>query len=112
QNLPLADAIAVAVKALGSVGAEAGAVRELAADSLEVAVLDRNRGTRKFRRIAGAALTSLLPVPTQPAEPAAAEATAVPPVAGSAPVVGSAPVATETTEPAEPPQDSTGSENS
>ncbi|MDQ2839373.1 MAG: proteasome subunit alpha, partial [Actinomycetota bacterium] len=49
QNLPLADTIAVAVKALGSVGAEAGAVRELAADSLEVAVLDRNRGTRKFR---------------------------------------------------------------
>ncbi len=33
----------------------------LSADSLEVAVLDRNRGNRKFRRILGPALTSLLP---------------------------------------------------
>jgi proteasome alpha subunit len=68
-NLSLADAVAVAVRGLGSVGAENGTVRELGADSLEVAVLDRNRGIRKFRRIADAALTSLLP--GSPAEPAA-----------------------------------------
>ncbi|MDQ1721893.1 MAG: proteasome alpha subunit [Pseudonocardiales bacterium] len=61
ENLPLAEAVSVAVQALGSVGGEAGANRVLVADSLEVAVLDRNRGHRKFRRIVGAALTSLLP---------------------------------------------------
>ena len=60
-GLPLAEAVAVAVRALGSVGGENGAARSLSADSLEVAVLDRNRGKRKFRRITGAALASLLP---------------------------------------------------
>ncbi|MEO6702063.1 MAG: proteasome subunit alpha [Jatrophihabitantaceae bacterium] len=77
-NLPLAEAIGVAVRALGSVGGEAGAARELVAAGLEVAVLDRNRGKRKFRRITGAALSSLLPTAavTDPAaEPAAGTAT-------------------------------------
>ena len=60
-NLPLAEAVSVAVQALGSVGGENGAGRVLVADSLEVAVLDRNRGHRKFRRIVGPALSSLLP---------------------------------------------------
>jgi proteasome alpha subunit len=60
-NLPLAEAVSVAVRSLGSVGGENGANRVLVADSLEVAVLDRNRGHRKFRRIVGPALTSLLP---------------------------------------------------
>jgi len=60
-GMPLADAVALAVRALGSVGGENGAARSLSADSLEVAVLDRNRGKRKFRRITGAALASLLP---------------------------------------------------
>ena len=60
-NLPLAEAIGLAVRALGSVGGEVGAVRTLVAEGLEVAVLDRNRGKRKFRRITGAALSSLLP---------------------------------------------------
>lgn len=72
-NLPLAEAIAVAVRALGSVGAEGATIRELGADSLEVAVLDRNRGSRKFRRIVGAALSSLLPT-AAPSEPAPSEA--------------------------------------
>jgi proteasome alpha subunit len=40
------------------------------AASLEVAVLDRNRGHRKFRRIVGPALTSLLPDASSTAEPA------------------------------------------
>jgi proteasome alpha subunit len=35
--------------------------RELAPNQLEVAVLDRGRPTRKFRRLQGAALTALLP---------------------------------------------------
>jgi proteasome alpha subunit len=60
--LSLAEAVRAAVTALGSVGGENGATRTLGADTLEVAVLDRNRGNRKFRRITGAALTSLLPV--------------------------------------------------
>src|SRR4051794_39345000 len=60
-GLPLADAVTLAVRALGSVGGENGAARSLSADSLEVAVLDRNRAKRKFRRITGAALESLLP---------------------------------------------------
>jgi proteasome alpha subunit len=60
-GLPLAEAMAVAVRALGSVGGENGSQRNLAADGLEVAVLDRNRAKRKFRRITGAALASMLP---------------------------------------------------
>ncbi|HEU5269029.1 MAG TPA: proteasome subunit alpha [Jatrophihabitans sp.] len=60
-GLPLAEAMAIAVRALGSVGGENGAQRNLAADGLEVAVLDRNRAKRKFRRITGAALAGMLP---------------------------------------------------
>jgi proteasome alpha subunit len=60
-NLPLAEAIAVAVTGLGSVGGDGNAARSLAAEGLEVAVLDRNRGKRTFRRITGSALASLLP---------------------------------------------------
>jgi proteasome alpha subunit len=60
-NLPLAEAIAVAVGGLGSVGGDGNGVRSLVAEGLEVAVLDRNRGKRTFRRITGAALSSLLP---------------------------------------------------
>ena len=56
----LAAALAVAVDALGSVGGENGAKRELGASQLEVAVLDRTRKGRAFRRITGAALTTLL----------------------------------------------------
>ncbi len=61
-GLPLREALAVAVGALGSAGGADGAPRALPAGQLEVAVLDRNRGKRKFRRITGAALTELLPV--------------------------------------------------
>ena len=56
----LAAALAVAVDALGSVGGENGAKRELGASQLEVAVLDRQRKGRAFRRIPGAALTTRL----------------------------------------------------
>ena len=61
--LPLNEAVTIAVAALASVGADNGSPRSLPADSLEVAVLDRNRAQRKFRRIVGPALTSLLPSP-------------------------------------------------
>ena len=57
----LGDALTVAVSALGSLGGADGAHRTIPANQLEVAVLDRNRGQRKFRRITGLALTELLP---------------------------------------------------
>jgi proteasome alpha subunit len=66
QSLP--DALAVAVNVLASVGGPDGKPRELPATQLEVAVLDRTRGARKFRRIAGAALTPLLPAPAAASE--------------------------------------------
>ena len=58
---PLQAALTTAVAALGSAGGTDGARRALPAEQLEVAVLDRTRGKRKFRRIAGTALTALLP---------------------------------------------------
>jgi len=60
ERQPLGEALAVAVRGLGSVGGN-GAPRVLPANQLEVAVLDRTRPTRKFKRITGAALTALLP---------------------------------------------------
>jgi proteasome alpha subunit len=59
-NADTAAALKLAVEALGSVGGENGAKRELDAKQLEVAVLDRARKGRAFRRITGAALTTLL----------------------------------------------------
>jgi proteasome alpha subunit len=67
-GLSLAEALALAIRGLGSVGADNGRPRDLEAGSLEVAVLERSRPARTFRRITGAALTALLP------GPAAAEA--------------------------------------
>ena len=56
----LHSALALAAEALGSVGGDNGQPRRLEAKQLEVAVLDRRRKGRAFRRIAGAALTTLL----------------------------------------------------
>ena len=61
DDLTLREALELAVKALGSVGAEGGVPRQLQATQLEVAVLDRKRPGRAFRRITGAALAQLLP---------------------------------------------------
>jgi proteasome alpha subunit len=69
DEMSLADALALGVKALASVGGEGGAPRQLSGAALEVAVLERRRPGRAFRRIIGAALTTLLPA----ALPAAAE---------------------------------------
>jgi proteasome alpha subunit len=71
-DLPLAEALALAIRGLGTVGADNGKPRDLSANQLEVAVLDRSRPARKFRRVQGAALTALLP---QAAEVTAAPAT-------------------------------------
>jgi proteasome alpha subunit len=81
-TMSLADGLALAVRALGSVGGEGGAPRQLAANQLEVAVLDRRRSGRTFRRITGAALTGLLPPPPPPPPP---------------PSAGGSPVATDET---------------
>jgi proteasome alpha subunit len=56
----LGDALALAAEALGSVGGENGQKRNLDSKMLEVAVLDRRRKGRAFRRIAGPALIQLL----------------------------------------------------
>jgi len=69
HDASLGDSLTLAVEALGSVGGEAGQRREIPADRLEVAVLDRVRPGRAFRRITGSALTSLLGRGTGQAEP-------------------------------------------
>jgi proteasome alpha subunit len=78
----LADAVRLAVEALGSIGGENGAARTLGEGQLEVAILDRARKGRAFRRLAGAALTGLLggeqsagddPDVTEPRPPAPAQ---------------------------------------
>ncbi|MBF9131615.1 proteasome subunit alpha [Plantactinospora sp. S1510] len=59
-DMSLEAAVRLAVRALGSVGGEGGAPRTIAASQLEVAILDRRRVGRTFRRITGAPLTALL----------------------------------------------------
>jgi proteasome alpha subunit len=59
----LTEGLHLAVNALASVGGEGGQPRTLTASQLEVAVLDRRRAGRTFRRIVGAALTALLETP-------------------------------------------------
>ena len=54
-DMSLRDALRLAVRALSSIGGEGGQPRTLAANQLEVAVLDRGRSGRTFRRILGAA---------------------------------------------------------
>jgi proteasome alpha subunit len=82
----LGDALALAVEALASIGGENGAPRELGAAQLEVAVLDRRRKGRAFRRITDAALTSLLEggkdTPVKELGDAGATAEAAPPAPG------------------------------
>jgi len=72
---PLAEAFALALRALSSSGGN-GTTRELTKEVLEVAVLERARPGRAFRRIEGLALDALLATPAaEPeAEPAADEA--------------------------------------
>ncbi len=58
-GMHLAEALAVAVRLLGT-DAAGGPARELSPEQLEVAVLDRERPRRRFRRIQGALLDRLL----------------------------------------------------
>jgi proteasome alpha subunit len=80
DGMELATALDVAVRALSTPPAAPGNQAagqqgngadkpRLGPDRLEVAVLERSRPNRAFRRISGAALTALLP--SAPAEPAA-----------------------------------------
>ncbi|MCZ7437879.1 proteasome subunit alpha [Micromonospora sp. WMMC241] len=59
-EMSLSEAVRAAMKALSSVGGDGGSARTIAANQLEVAVLDRARVGRTFRRITGAALSALL----------------------------------------------------
>ncbi|MGH3536488.1 MAG: proteasome subunit alpha, partial [Pseudonocardiaceae bacterium] len=64
-----AEAVAAAVAALSSVSTSVNGAgtRTLGVGQLEVAVLDRSRPRRAFRRITGAALTALLTNTDSPA---------------------------------------------
>jgi proteasome alpha subunit len=100
RDMSLRDALHLAVEALASVGGEGGAARTLEANQLEVAVLDRTRTGRTFRRIVGNALTALLDqtaAPTPEDEPAAEAAPGDEPAGASAdePVAGDKPAGDE-----------------
>jgi proteasome alpha subunit len=60
HGLSLSDALKLAVKSLASVGGENGNPRTITVKQLEVAVLDRTRKGRTFRRFATEALSTLL----------------------------------------------------
>jgi proteasome alpha subunit len=86
----LSDALGLAVRALGSVGGEGGTARQISAGQMEVAVLERDRTGRAFRRITGAALSSLLSTINQSAPLPAAPDAAPPEAEGAPPPNGSA----------------------
>ncbi|HEX2362271.1 MAG TPA: proteasome subunit alpha [Jiangellaceae bacterium] len=65
DDLTLQDALRVAVDALGRDSGN-GETRTLTPDALEVAILDRDRPRRRFRRIVSPELDELLTVPDQP----------------------------------------------
>jgi len=88
RGLSLAEALRVGVQALSAVSpatsANGGGHEQLPAEQLEVAVLDRRRPKRAFRRVVGSALRALLadePAPVAgeiPAEVAATHAPSAP----------------------------------
>ncbi len=118
-GLPLAEAIAVALQALQSPGtgptgsstssssSNGGtqAARVLGVNALEVAVLERGRQRRAFRRITGGALTALLPAENRaaPEDPGPPEP-ALPPIEPKEPSVAEEP--TEEPPPSDAPKDS------
>jgi proteasome alpha subunit len=93
HGLGLAEALRVGVQALSAVSpstsANGGEREQLPAAQLEVAVLDRRRPKRAFRRVVGAALAALLADQPAPDEAAPAEAAAG--HAPSAPAPGTPP---------------------
>jgi len=97
HGLALAEALRVGVQALSAVSpatsANGGGHEELPAEQIEVAVLDRRRPKRAFRRVTGAALRSLLADEVAADEPTPEELTAEPATthAPSAPAPGTPP---------------------
>jgi proteasome alpha subunit len=64
---PLGDMLRLAVDVLGTHGGQPGSPpRQLEANQLEVAVLDRTRPLRKFRRLVGPALEQIMTPAEQP----------------------------------------------
>ena len=59
-GLTLPEVLALAVRTLGAPAEDGGEPRAIPAAQLEVAVLDRTRPRRTFRRLAGALLEDLL----------------------------------------------------
>jgi proteasome alpha subunit len=93
SSADLVGALALAAEALGSVGGENGTTRTLDAKQLEVAVLDRRRKGRTFRRIAGSGLTQLLGGSQTVSEKDLGDVDAAPPSpAEDKPTVSAAPV--------------------
>ena len=94
-GMSLSEGLHMAVDALSSVGGEGGQAREIPRAQLEVAVLDRHKSGRTFRRITGAALDALLangagdaetpPGVTVPPAPAKKDDTAPPPAEAGPP---------------------------
>jgi proteasome alpha subunit len=76
NQLSMAEAVRLAIEALSSVGGEGGQPREIPTNHLEVAVLDRHRSGRAFRRLKGPALTSMLERPSDATPDATPEAEA------------------------------------
>ncbi|HEY3688024.1 MAG TPA: proteasome subunit alpha [Streptosporangiaceae bacterium] len=72
DGMPLAEALEVALAALGQSN---GDEHTFTAGELEVAVLDRARDGRKFRRLIGSRLDDLLPAAPEPTEAPEADAT-------------------------------------
>jgi proteasome alpha subunit len=107
-ELGLGEALHLAVDALASVGGEGGQPREIPPSQLEVAVLDRTRTGRTFRRITGAALTALLGTPGGAAQTPAAEAAKDVPVAPAPAKKDDQPQPDSADEPAPAPEAATG----
>jgi proteasome alpha subunit len=78
-EMELAEAVQLAVRALSSAAASqpnaaSNSDTGTVVGKLEVAILERSRPARAFRRLEGAALTALLPPEVAPAEPEQSEA--------------------------------------
>jgi len=86
EDQDLEHALHLAVDALANTGTDNSAPREITGTSLEVAVLDRTRSGRRFRRITGTRLEELLA--TQPAAepPAGREPNPAEPTPAESPV--------------------------
>ena len=103
----LTESLHLAVNALASVGGEGGQPRTLTSSQLEVAVLDRRRTGRTFRRIVGAALIALLETPatTTVELPADTDAVVTEPPAAEPGTPAEAPTEAPTEAPEAPPPD-------